>query len=69
MSRQKQNSVDPQEFRVETIQVGNITVTLRHPDLTEDERKRVEEDIRQAICNLMDDASREKEQAAEMQSA
>ena len=69
MSKQKQNSSDPQEFRVETMKVGNVTVTLRHPILTDNERKRVEEDVKHAICRLLDAASEEKQQAAQMQSA
>lgn len=69
MPKPKQTSGDSQEYRVETIQVGNVTVTLRHPILTGEERKRVEEDIKQAICNLMDAANEEKQRAAQMQSA
>lgn len=69
MSKQKQNSSDPQEYRVETIQVGNATVTLRRPILTAEERSRAEEDVKHAICNLMDAAYEEKKQAAQMQPA
>ena len=41
MSKQKHHGGDSQEYRVETIQVGNVTVTLRHPILTGEEQKRV----------------------------
>lgn len=68
MSNQKQNGSDPQEYRVETIQVGNVTVTLRHPILTGEEQKRVEEDVIRAICQLLDAESEEKQPTA-MQSA
>lgn len=69
MSNQKQNGGDLREYRVETIQVGNVAVTLRHPILTGEEQKRVEEDIKRAICQLLDAESEEKQQAEEKQSA
>ena len=68
MSKQKHHGGEPQEYRVETIQVGNVTVTLRHPVLTGEEQKRVEEDVIRAICQLLYAESEEKQPTA-MQSA
>ena len=69
MSKQKQSGGDSQEYRVETIQIGNVTVTLRRPILTAEERSQAEEDVKHAICNLMDAAYEEKKRAAQMQPA
>lgn len=69
MSKQKEVSGDPQEYRVETIQVGNVTVTLRHPILTGEEEKKVEEDVKWAIGQLLKAESEEKRQTVQMQSA
>lgn len=69
MSDQKKNENSGREYRVETIQVGNVTVTLRHPVLTDEERKRVEENVKWAIGQLLKAESEEKRQAAQMQSA
>lgn len=62
MSGNKRKTDMPrQEYRTKVIQVGNVTVTLRRPVLSDAERISREEQVKRAILNLAEAAEPRQE--------